>query len=208
VRRRAADDAEIFEEALLVGGEVEVALRLQIVPGADNASGVAADELEDEALQVGRLRDVHRGTRRGEGLGGAARSVDARAEELVQHVVLVRGEHEATDRESHLLREETGQDVAEVPGGHCERQLCPASGIGRPQPGPEVVDGLRRDACEVDGVHRAQVLGALEVEVARELLHEMAVVEDAFDSDVVHVRVIEREHLRPLERSCGPAATA
>ena len=66
----------------------------------------------------------------------------------------------------------------------------------------EVVDDLRQEARPVDRVDRADRVRALEVEVGGDRLDEvLAVVEDAFDRDVVDVGVLQAEHLRLLERA-------
>ncbi len=49
-----------------------------------------------------------------------AHAVDAGAEELVEHVVLVGGQHQPVDRQAHHARHVAGADVAEVAGGHGE----------------------------------------------------------------------------------------
>ena len=89
---------------------------------------VAAQQVEHEALEVAGLGDVHR---RAGGLvrvGAAAHAVDAGAEELVEHVVLVGGQHQLRDRQAHHARHVAGADVAEVAGGHGEADLARSFG--------------------------------------------------------------------------------
>ncbi|MBG9885301.1 hypothetical protein ABE10_01600, partial [Bacillus toyonensis] len=85
-------------------------------PGLDDARGIPIDQVVQEPLQVGGLRDVHRRAGGRERLRGGPRTVDPGAEELVEDVVLVGGQHEPTDRQSHPSGIVAGEDVAEVPG--------------------------------------------------------------------------------------------
>ena len=175
---------------------------VELAPRGVHALGVAAQQVEQESFEVRRLRDVHRRARRRERLRGRTRTVDARAEEFIEHVVLVRRENETTDRHAHALGEVSREDVAEVARRHRDRDLLRARSVGRPQPCPEVVDDLRGDAREVDRVDRTEVVAALELEIVRQCLHEiLRIVENALDGDVMDVLVDERVHLRALERA-------
>ena len=71
---------------------------------------------------------------RGVGLLGRTRTVDAGAEELFQHVVLVRGQHQPAHRQPHAAGNVARQDVAEVTRGHRERDRSPALDVARSQP--------------------------------------------------------------------------
>ena len=74
--------------------------------------------------------------------------------------------------------------------------------VGDPQPGPHVIDGLRGDPANVDGVDGAQLMGGLELRVVAQGLDQcLAVVEDAAYRDVVDVGVLERVHLGALHRA-------
>ena len=205
--RGAADDAELGLETGQLGGQVERTGRVEGLPRLGRADGVVAEQGVDEALEVRRLRHVHRRRRRDVGVRFAAGRVHAGAEELVQHVVLVGREHELADRHAHRLGVEAREDVAEVSGRHRERDLeAGAFGLGQAvgvaQPRPHVVNDLGRDAAEVDRVHRAQAVRVLELQVGVQLLHQvLAVVERALDGDVVDVVVLQRVHLRALERA-------
>jgi hypothetical protein len=66
----------------------------------------------------------------------------------------------------------------------------------------EVVDDLRGDARPVDRIDRANPVAGLEGGIGRDGLHDvLAVVEDSFDRNIVDVRVLQRIHLRLLERA-------
>ena len=99
----------------------------------------------------------------------------------------------------------TGVDIAEVPAGHGDiHDIVGARplphGVGHSQPGPDVVDDLRGDAPDIDGVDRADGVGGLEGRIVVERLDEvLTVVEDAVHRDVVDVGVIERVHLSALD---------
>ena len=134
-------------------------------------------------------------------LGGAAHAVDARAEELVEDVVLVGGQHETTDRQAHRSRDVAGADVAEVAGRHGEVDDIVVARRRLEVPG-EVVHDLSQQTGPVDRVDGADRVATLEAEVGRDRLDEiLAIVEDAVDGDVVDVRLLQAEHLRLLERA-------
>ena len=68
--------------------------------------------------------------------------------------------------------------------------------------GLDVVHALRQYARPVDGVDRADVVAALERGVGIDGFDEvLAVVEDAFNGDIVDVGVLQAVHLRLLERT-------
>jgi hypothetical protein len=50
-------------------------------------------------------------------LGAAAHAVDAGAEELVEHVVLVGGHHQVLDRQAHLRATWPAQTLPKLPEG-------------------------------------------------------------------------------------------
>jgi hypothetical protein len=53
-----------------------------------------------------------------------AHAIDAGAEELVEHVVFVGGDHQLADRQAHHARDVAGADIAEVARRHGERLTC------------------------------------------------------------------------------------
>jgi hypothetical protein len=76
-----------------------------------------ADQVEHEALEVGGLGDVHRRAGGGVGLGGVARAIDAAAEELVEHVVLVGGEDQLGHRQPIMRAMWPAQMLPKLPDG-------------------------------------------------------------------------------------------
>ena len=134
-------------------------------------------------------------------LGARAHTVAAGAEELVQHVVLVGGEDQLVDRQAHLPRDVAGEDVAEVAGGHGEGHRV-ADLLRHSQIAFEVVHHLGHHARPVDRVDRADAIACLEGCVVADRLDDvLAVVEHAAHADVEDVRVLQRVHLRGLERA-------
>ena len=122
---------------------------------AQRARRVAAEQIEHEALEVRRLRDVHRRARRLVRLGGAAHAVDAGAEELVEHVVLVGGERPAARSAApSCARRGRRRCCRSCPTA---RRSRPRSSLrlGRLEVAGEVVDDLRQQARPVDRVDRA-----------------------------------------------------
>ena len=82
------------------------------------ARTVAAQQVEHEAFEVAGLADVHAGAGGLVGLGGGAHAVGAGAEEFVQHVVFIGGQHQLADGQAHHAGDMAGTDVAEVARGH------------------------------------------------------------------------------------------
>src|SRR2546430_14649936 len=167
-----------------------------------NARAVAADEVEHVALEVRRLRDVHRRTRCSD--NGFRGSITSRPEKLIEHVVLVAGEYQAPDGQAHAARDVAGMDVAEVAGGHRKRDLLVIVFRSR-KVALEIVNDLRGHPGPVDRIHRADAGPRLEGAVGVDLLDEvLAFVEDALHREVVDVRILQRVHLRALERAHAP----
>ena len=119
------------------------------------------------------------------------------AHEAVQDVVAIGSNDQLADRQAHIARQVTGEDVAEVAGGYRERHG--ARRAAELQGRVEVVDDLRHDARPVDRVDRNQT-GALEEALIGEagLDHLLAVVEVTFDGNVMDVVAKDAGHLATL----------
>ena len=166
--------------------------------------GIAPDDVEHVALEVRCLRDVHRRARRRVRLRGRRGPIAARAEEFVEHVVLVGREDQPPDRQPHLPRDMTGEDVAEIAGRHREVDRRLRRSRDR-EIALEVVDDLRGDARPVDRVDGADRVARLEFRVGADRLDDvLAIVEHALDREIVDVGIGERKHLRRLERAHPP----
>jgi hypothetical protein len=76
--------------------------------------------------------------------------VSARAQRAGEDVIGVGADHQTVDRQAHALGHPAGENVAEIPRGHGERDGA-ARGAQR-NGGGEVVDNLRRHAGPVDGI--------------------------------------------------------
>ena len=125
----------------------------------------------------------------------------AAAEELVEHLVLVGCQHQLVDRQTHHPGDMAGADIAEIARRHGEADPLVVAASGA-EIACEIVDDLRQQPRPVDRIDGADVVSALEVEVVRDRLDDiLAIVEDAFDRDVVDIRILQAEHLRLLERA-------
>ena len=165
---------------------------------------VPAQQVEDETLEVRRTGNIHRRAGGLQRLRGAAHPVLTGAEELVQHVVLVRRDDQSVDRQAHLLGDVARADVAEVTGRHGEADLLIIR-LRQLQPGGDVVYDLGHQARPVDGVHRTDAVIPLEIRIRGHGLHHvLAVIEDPVQGDVEDIRVIQTEHLSLLERRHAP----
>ena len=164
---------------------------------------IAANQIEHETFEVRGLGNIHRRAGGDAGFGRGARTIDAGAEELVEHVVLVGGQHQLLDRQAHLAGDVAGADVAEVARRHGKghllvvRAICPA---GSQEIALEVIDDLRRNPRPVDRIDGADLVLLLEGGVIGDCLHDvLRVVEHAGDSDVEDVGIGQRIHLGALE---------
>src|SRR5882762_2784196 len=200
------DGAQSIGVRAAAGDEIAVRARqVEFAPGVEpavevpNARAVAADEVEHVALEVRRLRDVHRRTRCSD--NGFRGSITSRPEKLIEHIVLVAGEDQAPDGQAHAARDVTGIDVAEVARRHRKRDLLVILSGSR-KVALEIVNDLRGHPGPVDRIHRADAVPRLEGAVGVDLLDQvLAVVEHALYREVVDVGVLQRVHLRALERA-------
>lgn len=118
---------------------------------------------------------------------------------VVEDVVFVGGDDEVRNRQAHASRDVAGVDVAEVAGRHGVIDFCAFWQVKR-EVRLDVVHALRQYARPVDGVDRADVVAALVGGVGIDGFYQiLAVVEDAFDGDVVDVGVLQAVHLCLLE---------
>mmetsp|Transcript_91229 Transcript_91229/g.254815 ORF Transcript_91229/g.254815 Transcript_91229/m.254815 type:complete len:240 (+) Transcript_91229:1062-1781(+) len=95
----------------------------------------------------------------------------------------------------HPLGVIAGQNVAKIPCWDTEAHSA-ITIWEEPEIRIEIIRDLEHDPCPVDGVHGAEAVGLLEVQVAKEALDDvLAVVERALDRDAVHVAVEHARHL-------------
>mmetsp|Transcript_54942 Transcript_54942/g.146541 ORF Transcript_54942/g.146541 Transcript_54942/m.146541 type:complete len:240 (+) Transcript_54942:1089-1808(+) len=99
----------------------------------------------------------------------------------------------------HPLGVIAGQNVAKIPCWDTEAHSA-ITIWEEPEIRIEIIRDLEHDPCPVDGVHGAEAVGLLEVQVAKEALDDvLAVVERALDRDAVHVAVEHARHLLLLD---------
>ena len=184
-----------------VAGEVEAAVARERLPQRAQRRGIAVDDVEDEALEVRRLRDVHRRARRRVRLGRARAAGSGRCGRTRRA------------RRSRWWRASGAGSAAPSRARRGRRRCCRSCPTARRtttcsslrarggEVALEVVDDLRRDARPVDRVHRADAMPRLERGVGVHRLHDvLAVVERALDREVVDVR-------RPAASTSAPAGT-
>ena len=131
-------------------------------------------EPRQDALEVGGVAHVH-----GIGQGGEAgvRTQLAGVEVARHHVVAVGGRQEAGHRQPPPGGVHAGGQVAEVAAGHAEQG--PPAGA-QPHAGEQVVERLRQQAAQADGVGRAQPRRRRQLRIGQRGLHQaLAVVEGA-----------------------------
>src|SRR4051812_37615960 len=99
---------------MFAAGQIEHTVALYLLPQALDARAIAADQIVDKALEIGRLRNVHRRTACLMHLVAGAYAVDAAAKEFVKHVVFIGRYDEAPDRQTHAAGDMTRAHVAEI----------------------------------------------------------------------------------------------
>src|SRR5699024_8626130 len=146
-------------------------------------------------------RDIH-GRRRGShGFSRWTWAVVARAEEFIQHVVLISCDDETINGQAHLTRDVAGANITKVAGRHRKRHLL-ICGIGDLEPAVDVVDNLRHQSRPVNGVDGTNAVVSLKLCIGRDRLdHVLAVIKDTIEGDVENIWVIESKHLCLLEGS-------
>ena len=135
------------------------------------------------------------------GVGRAPDPVNAGAEKFVQYIVFVGRNHQLVDRQAHHAGHMASAHVAEVSAGHAKADALAVVGGGLQVAG-KVVHHLRHQARPVDGVHRADAVAPLEIQVAGNAFDQvLAIVKHAFDCNIDDVVVHQAEHLRLLKRA-------
>src|SRR5436190_11113201 len=111
-----------------------------------------------------------------------------------QDVVAVGGYDQPLHPKAHPRGDLAREDVPEV-----SRRYNEGGWIAELCRGGEIVDCLRGDASEVDGVHGRQADAARKILVSEELLQELLrVVKSAFDGDGGDIREVRHRHLATL----------
>ena len=159
-----------------------------------------------QALQIGGQQNVHAGR------GGLEElplcGVSTGGEEIGQHVVLVGSADQLAHRQTHLLCVITGEDIAEVAGGHAEVHLVTEGDLACLEQlgvGGKIVDDLRHKTAPVDGVCAGKTDVALfqlgsDGLIAEHLLYAgLGIVEVAAHSVHSNVSALLRCHLQTLD---------
>ena len=110
-----------------------------------------------QTLQIGGNENVHGG--RSGLVELPAGIITTGGDEVRQHVVFVGGAHQAAHRQPHLFGVPACQNIPEVAGGHTEiHRFAPLYRAlpGQTEVGIEIVDDLRHQTAEVDGVGAGQ----------------------------------------------------
>ena len=177
----------------------------ELVHAQLHALRLPARKLEEQPLEVGRDEDIHRRRHRLEKF--AAPVVDARPDEIGQHIVLVGRTDELADGQPHALRVIRREDVPEIARRHGKIDRfarLDLSGGYEVEVCGKIVGDLRGEPAEIDGVRRREDIALLLqlrlALLAREDLFDrgLALVEIAAHGEHVHVAPLLRRHLQLL----------
>ncbi len=145
---------------------------------AANLLVAAIKEVKDTG-KIARIAHIHSV---GNGCHGGARRVDGGLEVVEEHVVAVVGCDEMFHRQSHPVGKKSGGDVPEVPAGNGNDKAVRLSHAVELGIGVEIVERLREETGNIDGVGRGELHVAVELLVHERRLHQcLAVVESAVD---------------------------
>ena len=189
-----------FVEAVLEGTIAAGAVRIQEVAGFGQAladcgydRSVAHDRAGDvlpdfrplmavqvqDAGEVTGITHVHRVR---EGADAGHRHIGARLQVVEEYVVAVVRGDEPMDGKAHPTGHERGAEVAEVSARDADHQLVSLAQARELRIAVEIVEGLRKEAGDIDAVGRCQTQrGAQVVIQERGLDQGLAVVEAAID---------------------------
>ncbi|MCW0460882.1 hypothetical protein NB717_001950 [Xanthomonas sacchari] len=165
----------VAAEALADGlADLRIVHRVRLELGAQR--GVVALVEPAQALDIARRADVHR---IGQGRHAGLRRVIGAGEEVRQHAVGVGRQHDPAQRHAQRPRQDRGQRIAQVAGGHHQIQRLRMRGMVL-QGCMRVVAHLRQQAPQADAVGRTQRRLRLQVGVVQCLLDQrLAIVERA-----------------------------
>ena len=139
-----------------------------------NIMDAVATEIE-EARKIVGIADVH-GVRVG-GYGGN-RTIFAAEQILRDDIVGVGSGDETSHRQTDALGEDPGGEVAEIAAGHSDDQRD--GGHGKLAVGGDVIEHLREQATDIDGIRGSEEGALIELLVGESLLDEaLAIVKGA-----------------------------
>merc|ERR1740121_2994589 len=117
----------------------------------------------------------------------------------MEDVVRISGNDQVLHWQPHPLGIIASQNVAKIACGNTEAHSAIAV-WEEPEVRIEIIRDLEHNPCPVDGVHSAESIGLLEIQVTKEALDDvLAVVERTLHSDAVHVVVENTRHLLLLD---------
>ena len=178
-----------------IGADRERAAAAEARPSPRPAPAVAAVELEQQALEIARDLDVH------------ARATGRRHDRAVVMSPVAKKRARMSLR--LVADDEAARSAGPCAGRRSRQRRCrncrsarrrrPPARARRAPAAADVVDDLASDPRPVDRVDRRQRIAVAEREVVEQRLHQvLAVVEGAFDGDVVDVGRQHGRHLPAL----------
>ena len=197
---------EVCHELTHIVAHLIDTLRMKVLHELCGLCAVTAGAEIDETLQVRGDQDIHR--RAG---GQNKRTVPvilAGTEEVRQYLIFIGCTDQLLDRHAHVLREVRCQDITEVTGRYADIDLltlCDVAGLQHLAIGIDIVNHLRNQTADVDGVRRAQH-DALRLQllceclIMEDLLYTgLGIIEVAADRCCMGVLSRLRAHLQLLE---------
>src|SRR5579885_1269112 len=151
--------------------------------------------LEEEALEIGRDLNVHRWRL---GFADLAQHIAPSRKGTCENIVGVCCNHQSAAGKPHALCYIASKNVAKVAGRHAKGDLPPRR--AESSRAREIIDGLEKDAGEVNRIDAAEVeLFAQGVVIEHGLDASLGIIERAFKRDHVNIGGPRRCHLAALD---------
>ena len=161
---------------------------------------------KDQALQIGGNQDIH--GRRSSLVEGTMRNIiDARLNEIRQNIIGVAGTDQPANRQARTPCIVGGQNIPEVAGGDTEIHFLTGPDLAIPDQigiGGEIIDDLRNQTAEIDGVRRGQNPSLLihrpdKFAASKYAFYAaLGIIKVSLDGDHVRIPSARRHHLQAL----------
>ena len=177
---------------------MKLAARIDLPPEFAQEFTVALDQVENEALEIRRFRNIHRRTAGRMRFAAATDTVTPGPKKFVEHVIFIGRKHQPMIGNPICFATQPDRMLPKLPDGTEKDTFCSLDSC-RSQVTLEVVDNLRDHPAPIDRVDTSDAEALLEFEIAGNGFDDvLTIVKHAFESNVENIRVGQRIHLRAL----------